>query len=165
MTRINFYEVQGDFDATLTLACRLTEKAFRQGIETLLFCAERNEAEQLSTRLWQFSDTSFLPHQLDSKDHKGSSNSYLQASLPIGISWGKDAPEHHGLLINLATETPDWFGRFETLAEIVNSVPSQREHKRQRYRFYRDRGYPLAYHNLATSGQAKSKHSEHNGVA
>lgn len=149
MTRINFYEVEGGFETTLSLACRLAEKAFRQRTETLLFCPDQVAAEQLSALLWKQSDTSFLAHQLITEKSAQDHPSTVVSAATIAISSGEDVPEHHGTLINLATETPDWFGRFETLAEIVNTNPEQREYKRQRYRFYRDRGYPLAYHNLS----------------
>lgn len=156
MTRVNFYAVNGGFDASLSLACRLAEKAFKQNIDTLLFCADEASAKQLDELLWRHTETSFIPHQLidPAQSHaqstaQSTTQSTAQSTAPIGITWGEDTPEHHGMLINLVGETPSWFGRFETLAEIVNTDPEQKKIKRERYSFYRDRGYPLAYHDLS----------------
>jgi DNA polymerase III subunit chi len=41
---------------------------------------------------------------------------------------------------------PTFFGRFERVAEII--VQDRRDVGRDRYRFYRDRGYPLFHHEL-----------------
>ena len=156
MTRVNFYAVNGGFDASLSLACRLAEKAFKQNIDTLLFCADEASAKQLDELLWGHTETSFIPHQLidPAQSHaqstaQSTTQSTAQSTAPIGITWGEDTPEHHGMLINLVAETPSWFGRFETLAEIVNTDPEQKKIKRERYSFYRDRGYPLAYHDVS----------------
>ena len=177
MTRVNFYEVQGGFDATLALACRLAEKAFKQQIETLLFCPDEASAMELDKLLWRQTDTSFIPHQLitpqqpstqaqnqsQGQDEPLVSNPSVNAK-PINfidITWGEDVANHHGMLINLVAETPSWFSRFETLAEIVNADPEEKKLKRERYSFYRDRGYPLAYHNLTKSHSSKT-HSTQN---
>ncbi|MEH6542577.1 MAG: DNA polymerase III subunit chi [Porticoccaceae bacterium] len=164
MTRVNFYAINGGFEASLSLACRLAEKAFKQNIDTLLFCADEASAKQLDELLWGHTETSFIPHQLITPAQpsaQSTTQSTAQSTAPIGITWGEDTPEHHGMLINLVAETPSWFGRFETLAEIVNTDPEQKKIKRERYSFYRDRGYPLAYHDLSkgqtdNAPQAKS---------
>ena len=53
-----------------------------------------------------------------------------------------------GLLINLAPQVPETFGRYERLAEIVGASTETRERGRERYRFYRERGYTLQTHQL-----------------
>ncbi|MEH6637741.1 MAG: DNA polymerase III subunit chi [Porticoccaceae bacterium] len=148
MTRVNFYAINGGLDASLSLACRLAEKTFKQNIDTLLFCADETSAKQLDELLWGHTETSFIPHQLIDPAQAHAQNT-VKSTAPIGITWSEDTPEHHGMLINLVAETPSWFGRFETLAEIVNTDPEQKKIKRERYSFYRDRGYPLAYHDLS----------------
>ena len=153
------------------VACRLTDKAAAQGMATLLFCPDESTASQLNSLLWTHSDTSFIPHQLlepnlnlnaDPSTADTQARASTSASPLVTITWAKDAPNHHGLLINLAKETPSWFSRFEALAEIIHDDPEILEYKRQRYRFYRDRGYPLAYHDLSKSqASAKITRTEH----
>ena len=51
-------------------------------------------------------------------------------------------------MINLTGEVPDEFGRYERLAEVLDADGERREHGRERYRYYRDRGYELKTHQL-----------------
>ncbi|MCZ6854116.1 MAG: DNA polymerase III subunit chi, partial [Gammaproteobacteria bacterium] len=53
---------------------------------------------------------------------------------------------HDDVLINLSDHVPTFFGRFERVAEIVVGETTNRG--RERYQFYRDRGYPLFDHHL-----------------
>ena len=52
------------------------------------------------------------------------------------------------MLINLGLAPPPFFSRFERLAEIVGVDPADAEAGRERYRFYRERGYELRTHSL-----------------
>ena len=137
MTSINFYRINGDFNAAMTLACQLTEKAFQQGLTVLLHTPEAKASEQLNTQLWSFKPSSFLPHELEDLP-----------TTTLSISHQDDPGEHHGLLINLRTSTPGWFSRFEKVIEIVYDDQQVIEQKRERYGFYQNRGYPLKYHDL-----------------
>jgi len=137
MTHINFYRINGNFDSALTLACQLTGKAFQQGITVLLHTPEPAASEQLDKQLWSFKPTSFLPH--------------AQEEVPeadISISHQNEPGEHHGLLINLSNNTPDWFSRFEKTIEIVYDDQQIIDQKREQYSFYKSRGYPIKYHDL-----------------
>jgi DNA polymerase-3 subunit chi len=65
------------------------------------------------------------------------------------------ALEHEGpadVLINLASVPPPFFSRFARLAEIVSGDDADAAAGRERYRFYRERGYELRAHNLARKG-------------
>jgi DNA polymerase-3 subunit chi len=50
---------------------------------------------------------------------------------------------HYDLLINLDDEWPPFFSRFERLVEIVGTEEDNKVKARSRYKFYKDRGYPL----------------------
>ncbi len=52
------------------------------------------------------------------------------------------------MLINLAADVPDFFSRYERVAEVVDGNSARREQSRERYRFYRDRGYKLNTHQV-----------------
>lgn len=141
MTHINFYKLTGDFDAALTLACRLTEKAHQQGMQVLLHTPDEATSRRLDELLWSFKPSAFLPHAIE-----------MPPQSDIAISHGDDPGEHHGLLINLTAEAPNWFSRFEKAIEIVYDEQQVIEGKRERFRFYKSRGYPLQYHDLSKSG-------------
>lgn len=138
MTHVNFYKLSGDFDAALVLACRLTEKAFQQGLQVLLHTPDEATSRRLDELLWSFKPSAFLPHAVEATPVSD-----------IAISHGDDPGEHHGILINLADEAPGWFSRFEKTIEIVYDEQQVIDSKRERFRFYKSRGYPLQYHDLS----------------
>lgn len=55
---------------------------------------------------------------------------------------------HQQVLINLAPEIPAWFSRFERVLEVVYGDDAERARSRQRFKTYRDRGFPLQTHEL-----------------
>ncbi|MBG57442.1 MAG: DNA polymerase III subunit chi [Porticoccus sp.] len=138
MTNINFYKINGGFNESLMLACQLTEKAFQQGLQVLLHTGDKDVSQQLDDLLWSFRPTAFLPHAIESKP-----------ASAIAINHSDDPGEHHGLLINLSEETPGWFSRFEKAIEIVYDDQRVIESKRERFSFYKHRGYPLNFHDLS----------------
>jgi len=140
MTHINFYRINGNFDAALKLACQLTEKAYQQGLTVLLHTPESSISKQLDEQLWRYNPSSFLPHILENNPKEA-----------ISISHQNEPGEHHGLLINLANNTPDWFSRFEKAIEIVYDDQQTIDQKRDQYSFYKSRGYPIKYHDLTSS--------------
>jgi DNA polymerase-3 subunit chi len=91
--------------------------------------------------LWTFSDGSFVPHEI-AGGH--------DADCPIVISHDHEPIEASQVLVNLAPEVPPFFSRFERVAEIVSGSAETRAQGRERYKFYRDRGYELRHHEIAT---------------
>ncbi len=141
MTQIDFYILEEETSGNpYGIACRLAEKAWKNGHRVLLQVQSENDAQHLDRLLWTFHDQSFLPHgRLGSAD---------PALNPILIGHGGSGGEEHDVLINLAGEVPSFFSRFERVAEIVPSEPSAKAASREHYRFYRDRGYPLQTHSI-----------------
>ena len=142
MTRVDFYLLETtDETARLRVVCRLADKIFGLGQQLYIHTADAEQTQRLDRLLWTFQDISFLPHQI--ADAAGGA-----ASIRLGHD---NAPVAGGdVLINLAPETPHFFSRFERVAEIVDEQPDVRTAGRARYRFYRDRGYPLQHHQLGS---------------
>lgn len=138
MTRVDFYVLQDvDLGAASRFACRLAAKAVTGGHRVHVHTASADAAAELDELLWHYPEHRFLPHAREDGDDAG------QAPLVVGWS----TPSHHdGVLINLCAEVPAFFGRFDRVAEIV--VGETRDSGRDRYRFYRDRGFPLHHHEL-----------------
>ncbi len=137
MTRVHFYEFDGGPQAALVLSCRLVAKALAQGLDTLVHCPDPTLVERLDLLLWAQPADAFLPHGT-APDRRN----------PITLGSG-DPGHHHGLLINLAPVAPGWFSRFERLAEFVHGDdPAQRARMRERFRFYRERGYDTRHTRL-----------------
>lgn len=140
MTRIDFYVLSsGEPQAADTFACRLAEKASRAGLRVLIAVDDASRAETLDALLWTFREDSFLPHNRQRKEKRAA----------VEINCGEDPGPHHGLLINLCSEVPAHFSRFERLAEIVVQEPGALARSRTRFSHFRDRGYPLQSHTIA----------------
>ena len=141
MTRVDFYvlgpQARGD---RYLLACRLTEKAWQQGHRVYLHTGGEQEARHLERLLWTFRDGSFLPHGLQGEADP--------ATNPILVGHGTEAGDEHDVLINLALEVPPFFSRFERVAEPLDLDPEIRGAGRNRFRFYRDRGYAPNSHDI-----------------
>ena len=139
MTQVDFYVLP---DATprgrAVFTCRLAEKAFGLGHRVFVHTRSEGEARELDELMWTFRDRSFLPHCLAGTDES--------AAVHIGTGDGPAGDFH--LLINLAAEVPAYFSRFERVAEVVNADATLRNQGRERFRFYKDRGYPLETHKL-----------------
>ena len=139
MTEVDFYILAREDPAERpNFACRLVDKAFRQGHRVYLHAANEQQAHQLDELLWGFRPQSFLPHGLLGAEH----------SDRIAIGWGNDPAEHDDVMINLDLAVPDFVGRFRRVAEVVVQAPAVAEPLRKSYRFYKDRGYPLTNHRL-----------------
>ena len=140
MTQIDFYIHVEDKART---ACRLAAKAFAQELRMTVLCPDAGAAARLDRMLWTFSATGFVPHCL--------ANDPLAPVTPIVVDGEGVEPDHDQLLLNLRTEWPPLFSRFQRLIEIVSLDDEDRRLARERYRFYRDRGYEIRSHNLSRS--------------
>ncbi len=144
MTRIDFYILEGgDAKGGALVACRVAEKAYLAGHRVYIHADDAHQAEQLDELLWTFRQGSFVPHQ------RLAAGEQADALTPIHIGWGGEPEPHDEVLINLAADVPLFFSRFERVAEIVSADDAGKQRGRNRYKFYRDRGYPLETHNLA----------------
>jgi DNA polymerase-3 subunit chi len=141
MTRIDFYVLKDDStEARLLFVCRLVDKAVRQGNRVFINVADWAVAELLDDLLWSFRPESFIPHALANSDEAG--------DVPVVLSAGVDRVDHHDLLINLASDIPAFFSRFQRLAEVVVQLDPVLESTRQHYGFFKERGYPIETHKL-----------------
>jgi DNA polymerase-3 subunit chi len=143
MTRIDFYVLpeKGSDDARVT-ACKLCDRAVSSGHRVFINVPEHADREAIEKLLWSLRQGSFISHER----YEGAALTEPLASVLLGTS---EPPQSHtGVLINLAQEVPLYFSRFERVLEIVAGDEAQRGKSRERYKFYKDRGYALATHKL-----------------
>jgi DNA polymerase-3 subunit chi len=137
MTAIDFYTHVSD---RLEVAAKLVAKALAQHGNVRVLTPDPATTDALDRLLWLQPPIGFVPHcRADSR---------LAAETPV---WIDHALEHQGpaaVLINLHAAPPPFFSRFERLAEIVGVGDADAAAARERYRFYRERGYELRTHNL-----------------
>lgn len=141
MAEIDFYVLQGAPPPDpQQFACRLLDTVYRRGLEVHVHVADEAAARALDERLWSFDAGAFLPHRVVG----------TAGRAPVWIGW--QPPVQPGeVLLNLAGEVPHFFSGFRRVLELVPADPTGRERARQRYRFYRERGYPLRQHTLGGS--------------
>lgn len=135
MTRIDFHTNVGD---PFAYACRLARKAYLSG-KPLVVLAEPQRLAAFDEQLWTFQPLEFVPHCM--------AKSPLAEDTPVVLTSNLDDAPHHQVLVNLGAPVPAQFARFERLVEIVGSEGDELAAGRERYRFYRDRGYVIETHN------------------
>ncbi len=136
MTSIDFY-----FNAQerLQVACRLAGKAIRQNQRVLIYAPQAELAARIDKMLWTWPATGFVPHC--------AVHAPLAQETPVLIASGDETPEGCEILLNLGADCPPHFERFPRLLEVIDEAG--RDAGRSRYRFYKERGYRIANHDLA----------------
>lgn len=136
MTKVDFYTGSDD---KLRTACQLSHKAMQNDLKVLLHVEDETTAEKLDKLLWHFPPTSFLPHcRSDATD---------AANFPVVVGHADNFP-HFELLISLHSQCVNFFSRFERVIEIVSTDMEDAKLGRERYSFYRDRGYEMRHFDL-----------------
>jgi len=144
VTQVDFYILESDSDdARLRLACKIVDKATQLDHHVFVHSTSDDEARRLDELLWTFSQGSFIPHRIV---REALTAEPLEPVL-IGVNQ-PPAPGRWDVLVNLGNEVPEFFSRYERVAEVVDADSARREHSRERYRFYRDRGYKLNTHQV-----------------
>jgi DNA polymerase-3 subunit chi len=136
VTKVDFYTGSED---KLRTACQLSQKAMQKGLRVLLHVPDEHTAEQLDKLLWIYPPTAFMPHCR--------SHSTDAATMPIVIGLDETFP-HSELLISLHNVCLPFFSRFERVIEIVSPESEDAKLGRERYVYYKDRGYEMRHFDL-----------------
>lgn len=137
MTRIDFYLNASSKDE---VARKLAFKAMQVGSQVLVFTRDEVRAREVDEYFWTSQLLSFLPHV--PCGHR------LADKTPILIGDDPGKLQRPDVLINLAFEAPECFSRFDRLLEIVTEDERDKEMARRRFRYFKDRGYSLAVHDM-----------------
>jgi DNA polymerase-3 subunit chi len=146
MTSIDFYFNAPD---RLQVACRLAGKAASQDKRMLIYAPQGDMAQRIDRLLWTWQAIGFVPHC--------PVNDPLAPDTPVLIATDEDTPVACELLLNLSEACPPHFARFERLFEVVPADDAERKAGRERYKFYRDRGYRIANHDLSAAEDARGE--------
>lgn len=142
MTRIDFYL---NAPSRLHVACKIAAKAVGQNLRVVVMAPDEALAREIDRLMWTTPATGFLPHCF--------STDPLASETPVVIARNGATLPHDDLLLNLGSNPPDAFSRFKRLVEIVSGDDdADKQAARQRFRFYKDRGYELHHHDLGTPG-------------
>jgi len=138
MTRIDFYT---KVDNKLRFASKLCAKALAQKLRVNVYASDSALAERFDRLLWSDNAVGFIPHC--------NADNPLAAETPVLIHTQEGDLRDDALLINLDPAWPPFFSRFERVIEIVSTEPEDAIAARERFRFYRDRGYALQTHDMS----------------
>jgi DNA polymerase-3 subunit chi len=142
VTQIDFYTHVED---KLKTACQLAGKAFAHGLRITVFCSDREAAQRFDRALWMTPAIGFVPHCAPDDP--------LAAETPVIVDCVGEPLLHDEVLLNLRPEWPPFFSRFQRLIEIVSLDERDRAGARERFRFYRERGYEIRTHDLSKIGE------------
>lgn len=141
MTSIDFYTHCAD---PLRIVVQLVAKAWQQHGTVRVLTADETMTAGLDDLMWKWPATGFMPHcRLASS---------LAGETPIIVD---HVVEHRGpaaVLVNLQPSPPSFFARFERLAEIVSDRADDIAAGRERWKFYKERGYEMRSHSLGERG-------------
>ncbi len=142
MTRVDFYTSAKD---KLGTACLLSAKAFAQGLKVTILTPDHETSRKLEEMLWRIPQTGFIPHCMATDP--------LAAETPVLLDEDGKNPLQDEVLLNLGRHAPPSFSRFRRLVEIIGEEEEDIRAGRERYRFYRDRGYETHHHKLNGRGE------------
>jgi DNA polymerase-3 subunit chi len=137
MTKVDFYTGSED---KLRTACHLSHKALQNGLRVLLHMHDESTADALDQLLWHYPATAFIPHCRCHEPGAG--------DMPVVIAHQGESFPHSEVLISLHTACLPFFSRFERVIEIVSQDAEDARLGRERYGFYRDRGYEMRHFDL-----------------
>ncbi len=137
MTNIRFYSGAGD---KLRTACQLSHKAIQNGMRVIVHTPDETAAGTLDKLLWHYPPIAFMPHCRSSEA--------AAATMPVVLDTQGESFPHSEMLISLHTACLPFFSRFEQVIEIVSLDEEDVRLGRERFSFYRDRGYQIDHFDL-----------------
>ena len=136
MTQVEFYSVDPEnTQLPIDHICEVVKRAYRKGQKVFVHTENKKLAEKIDEKLWSQDSKSFLPHQLVNED--------ADTKTPIEIGFGQEPNIQPDVLINLDQQVPLFFSRFNWVFEYAYGDDENKEKAREKFRFYRERGYPL----------------------
>lgn len=136
MTQIFFYHGAAD---RIAAAAGLIARACAQKKALMVYAPDPEIAGALDRALWVSNPIGFVPHV-----HAGSP---LAAETPVIIADTLATLSQEERLMNLSSEVPPEFSRFTSVIEVV-ADDADKAAARQRFKFYKDRGYEIQSHDL-----------------
>lgn len=142
MPQVDFHILRESSPAArLRLACRLAERAYRDGARVLVRLDAEAELAEMDALLWTFNDGAFLPH-----DRLAAGGAPDEQEAPVALTAGALPPRLAAwpLLIDLALAQPPAAQAGQLLPDRVVEIVDADEHRRrlgrERFRAYRDAG-------------------------
>ena len=133
MPNVTFYLLIAEKYNAEQFACRLVDKAWRQGHVIHLHLRDEQHCSTMDQLLWQWREDSFIPHSI-----AGTTTEH--ADSPVTLGYRSPGLTHSQLVINLADDSPDFLHRFSRICEIVTQTPERLALSREKFKHYRQAG-------------------------
>jgi len=147
MTEINFYvSKEIGLNHRFSIAYQLLNKGLQRNLNIHIHTDSEHTSKKIDDYIWIKDNISFIPHEIVNEETDNSMTPPIQKQ--VNISHNYEPLTRCDYLINLSNERPAFFSRFLKVAEILDNDDEIITAGRQRYSFYRDRGYTLNYYQL-----------------
>jgi DNA polymerase III subunit chi len=138
MTTIDFYTHCPD---RFEIAAKLVAKAWAQRGSVRVLTRDPEATDRFDRFLWQWPALGFVPHcRLDSA---------VAAETPVLVDHALMHDGPSAVLVNLHPSPPPFFSRFERLVEVIGIEEDDATAGRDRWKFYKARGYEVRSYNVA----------------
>ena len=141
MPRATFYRIeQGRYrDDPLMVVCVLARKAYETRQPLLILARDDAQAEEIDTKLWEFDENAYIPHQIAGDAEDDAVTAVLV--VPPGV-----ATDDRPLVINLRDAVAP--GAWERVLEVVAPDAALKASARERWKAYKARGVTLEAHDM-----------------
>ena len=145
LTRIDFYY---DVKDILSFASRMARKLYYEKVISakqplVIRCKDQSHCEEVSYSIQNFSKKDFLPCAQFSDKSADLFPIILSTVSEIPL-WADDII----VLLNLDTKIEITFSSYCRLVEIVDQTELNRQKGRERYKYYKERGYEIFGHRV-----------------
>jgi DNA polymerase III subunit chi len=142
MAEVSFYILSSALlQERYLFACKLIEKAYRNGQFCYILTDSDEQSELLDDLLWTFRAGSFIPHEIYTGQAPSTDKVILIGSVK--------APEHsQGLLFNLSSKYPEDISKTKRILEMLDNCEITKAAARNRYRQYQQAGMRVTTHNM-----------------
>ena len=145
LTRIDFYY---DVKDIILFSNRITRKLYYEKVVThkyplVIRCTDREHSKMVGDSIDNFSEKDFLPYAKFSDDNAKLSPIILSTTSEIPF-WADDII----VLLNLDTKIEITFSSYNRVIEIVDQTEINRQKGREKYKFYKERGYEVFGHKV-----------------
>ena len=145
LTRIDFYY---DVKDILSFASRMARKLYYEKIVSakqplVIRCKDQSHCEEVSYSIQNFSKKDFLPC-VQFSDKSADLFPIILSTVSEIPLWADDII----VLLNLDTKIEMTFSSYCRVIEIVDQTELNRQKGRERYKYYKERGYEIFGHRV-----------------
>ncbi|SFD77683.1 DNA polymerase III subunit chi [Pseudoalteromonas denitrificans] len=138
-------ELDKSIPAHFDLAARLAADQFRLGKRVFIYTNGTTDSHVIDEYLWSFEANSFVPHNLQGEGPANGAPVEIGHSTPVG---------NRKVLINLATNVPDFINRFNQVFDFVPDDQMLKQAARDRYKYLRQMGVNMTTQDIETKSNS-----------